>query len=156
VAGNIGAKEIQEAAGELERSIHRGREEEIDQALESVITKLHSLLRGLEASGIVVEAEEAESVPVVDIAQSRQETADRHPGGFDRSEVERVFRELHGHIVNNSIDAGDTLEKLIELLGGKVRSKNLNVVIKAIDGYDFDTALETLTSLARELDVNLV
>ena len=154
VAGNIGAKGVQEAARELEYSTRRGGAEEIEKALDSLMAELRPLIDGLEATGLAQGTQDIANPEVADVTPNGQETTEK-PSDYDRSAVRAVLHELYGHVVNNNIDAGDAAEKLRELLEGRVLSEGLNSVIQAIDGYDFDTAQEALTHLASELDISL-
>ncbi len=136
VAGNIGALGVQEVAHSLEMACKSG-EKSIDELLAAVMAELQPVMAGIEVLDQPISEEGASA------AKSRE---------LDLPAVEPLLRELHTLVTNDDIKAADTVDKLESLLKGTDYSGHLDSVTRAIEGYDFEKALEALTTLARKLD----
>ncbi len=58
-------------------------------------------------------------------------------------------------VAEYDVDAADAVEKLESVLSNTHYAEYLEKVAWAIDGYDFDAALQVLKRLAGELDIIL-
>ena len=133
VSGNIGATQIQEMAGRLEKLIGQGAErEEIDavladysEALEELITQLKGYLP-------------VDSQPV-------------GVGPQNRAQVAEVIDKLDGLLAADDCEASDCLEENLELLRSSLGSETFCGLDMAIKQFDFEKALFLLREYSRTL-----
>jgi hypothetical protein len=63
------------------------------------------------------------------------------------AELKAALEKLKGLLEDSDSDAGDVLDALLEKLGNAPLAKQLKPVATAIEGFDFDTALEKLRAI---------
>ena len=127
-AGNIGAKGIQAAAGELEHACMSGASStEIDGLLAHTLAALHPVIAGLQGLGAV-------SAP-----------ADAAVGGvLDDARVQAVRERLAQMLRDSDADAADAVDELTELVKGTAMAGALKRVAAEVAAFNFDSALEAL------------
>jgi PAS domain S-box-containing protein len=126
-AGNIGAKGIQAAAGELEHACNTGQDTAtIEALLAKVLVELEPVITGLQS----INAGEA-TVPATAAKLSEEAL---------QAEIARLTALLE----ESDSDAGDLLSDLLDKISGTPLAKALKPVSDAINDYDFDEALERL------------
>jgi PAS domain S-box-containing protein len=127
-AGNIGALEVQSAAGALERACLEGAGEATRQALlEAVLRALEPVVAGLNAlGGASAQPSEAASEP---------------DSGYD---PQFALQQLERLLISSDADAADVLEEIRDQTKGTALAKELASVERALDTFDFDEALEHL------------
>ena len=137
VSGNIGARELYEAAKKLEAAIN-SEKEEVSDLLECVSDNLKIIIPGIVSLG------ESQSV-------KRPETAGK---GVDSLKVVPFLDELKMLLEENDIDALRKLDQLKEVLNGSTWQDELTVVEQSLRKYDSDTALKELDSLIGRLKIS--
>ncbi len=138
VAGNLGAEALQEAAKSLETACNEGAED-VEQLLTATVTELEHVLKGLDA---------------LKETQSEEETPEAS-GEMDMEAVEALLKELHELVSGNSFQALGVAQQLKSSISGAVDSVNMDQIVSALEGYDFDEALEMLPALADDLGIEL-
>jgi len=127
VAGNIGATKVYEAAQELELACNEGQlDEQIQPLLENVLSSLSIVLSSLDTL-------EQESNPI-----SKEDIP------LDTEKLQLLLSQLRELLEDDDADAADIVEEIEELPGITSHQINLKRLLKAIDGYDFELALEEL------------
>jgi CheY-like chemotaxis protein len=130
-AGNIGAKDLQAAAGELEHACKEGKPAaEIEVLLQKVLAELAVVMPGLKEVGAGETAIAAPTAPAIPEAH-----------------LKAALDKLKGLLEDSDSEAGDLLNDLMDKLGNSPLAKQLKPVAAAIDGFDFDTALEKLAKV---------
>ncbi|MEJ1371936.1 MAG: response regulator [Candidatus Sedimenticola sp. (ex Thyasira tokunagai)] len=137
VAGNLGAETLQDAAQSLEAACKAGAEN-IEQLLTDTVAELKHVLEGLD---------------VLEELQTEETSEDS--GEMDREAVEALLKELHGLVSGNSFQALDVAQKLKSSITGADYSEKIEQTVIALEGYDFDEALESLLALSDDLNVEL-
>ena len=131
VAGNIGAKGVQAAAGELESACREGAPAaRIDELLDKTIAELTPVLAGLAAIGGTDAPADSARLAALDPARAR-ELRDR----------------LRVLLADNDADAGETVQELAELAKGTALAPGVKKVANAVAQYDFESALKALDSV---------
>jgi len=137
VAGNIGAKAVQEAAKELEFACKEERTaEEIDQLLEAVNAELAPVVAGLAA---------------IDQVQGGKKAT---TGTADPEKVKELLSKLRELLEEDDADSGEVLDELVELPGMEAHRSALEKLSKAIEAYDFEEALVALDNVVQKLDMS--
>ncbi len=134
VAGNLAAKRIQHSAADLERACREGRpDDQIDALFRDTVIELRTVLDGLAvlSSAPGVPAGTAVSGPDLDSVLSRLQ------GLLEEDDGEAV--ELMGELQNHPLMADQSA--LVRSLG------------EAVEGYDFETALQHLQQLQSALQL---
>ncbi|MBU3593708.1 response regulator [Polynucleobacter sp. 71A-WALBACH] len=126
-AGNIGAKGVQQAAGELEDACKRQlAPSEIHDLYQKVLLELDSVLMGLSALDAAA-AKESSEVTV-----------------FDAESIKAKLDVLKSLLEDSDGEAVDCLNDILEQVQGTPWALQLKQVLKDIDNFDFDVALEKL------------
>ena len=126
MAGNIGAKQVQEAARALEAACAEGQSAaQIDSLLPDVIANLTPVIEGLRT------LDEADTTPPASAA-------------FDPEIIKPLLQELRGLLEDDDTDATDLIDQLEPHLRGSPHMGALKTVMDAVDDYDFEVALEAL------------
>ena len=128
-AGNVGAKRVQAAAGELEQACSEGAlAQRIDALLATTLTELDAVMDGLAAVG---------SLEVKPVAGH----ADAAP--VDAQRVVALAERLKALLSDDDSEAGDFVEEHAELFSAAFPDhyRQLDVAIKA---FDFEAALASL------------
>jgi CheY-like chemotaxis protein len=129
-AGNIGAKGVQAAAAELEHACQEGKPaEEIDALLQKALAELTPVIDGLSKVGA------SGTAPVV-VAPAMPE-----------AELNAALAKLKHLLEESDSEAGDLLSDLLDKLKGTPLATKLKPVAAAIEGFDFDAALERLAEV---------
>ena len=130
-AGNVGAKGVQAAAADLEHACREGKPAaEIEALLQKALTELEVVMPGLQNVGA------GETAAVVSKAAAMPE-----------AELKAYFDKLKGLLEDSDSEAGDVLAELLVKLAGSPLAKHLKPVAAAIEGFDFDEALDKLTDI---------
>ncbi|WP_457425567.1 PAS domain S-box protein [Roseateles sp. P5_E7] len=130
-AGNIGAVELQAAAGRLEAACQPGHEPaEADEPLAQVLQALAPVLAGLAA----LEGD----APAADAAPTNAAPDPALQAGLAR---------LSQLVAQGDADAGDLADELLALAAGRPEAQALRRVSKALADFDFDAALAALKQL---------
>jgi two-component system sensor histidine kinase/response regulator len=132
-AGNIGAKGVQTAAGELEAACNEKLPEaRIDELLQKTLAELAPVMDSLQkvGSGRMETATNANDAPAI--------SAEALQAGLVRLKV---------LLEDSDSEAADLVEELLELTKGSPLGAPLQKVAAAIGVYDFDSALEALQVL---------
>ncbi|MGQ0711935.1 MAG: response regulator [Rhodoferax sp.] len=134
LAGNIGAADLQEAAGALESAIKAG------PGAAELETVLHAAEQRLQALCTALQPWVAASDPVA-IA-------------VDRSALAGVCRDLASLLADDDGQAGELLQEHAALLQ-QALGLHFEALRSAVDGYEFDTALGQLRQACQALDLSL-
>ncbi|MCU7834081.1 MAG: PAS domain S-box protein [gamma proteobacterium symbiont of Taylorina sp.] len=130
VAGNIGAGDIYQAAQALESASKENQSaEQIDRLLDMLDNNLSIVFISLEAL-----EHTTDKIPVQD------EPLDTEKFNF-------LLRKLRELLEEDDPDATDVVEEIVELPGMSSHKTGLKCLLKAIDEYDFELALEELVKL---------
>ena len=136
VAGNIGAKGIEEAAKALEIVCRESRpEEEIDGLLGAVAIQLDQVIGALD--GLDRSSEEAPW----DIDE------------IDREKAGPLLRRLDDLLADDDTDAGEVVEELTGLFRGAKHQAALDRLGALVNGYRFEEARKALEALVAALDI---
>jgi len=134
-AGNIGAKQVQAAAGELEHSCqNQAAESEVQLLLQAVLAELAPVLKGLQVFCSVL------PVPLETAADSMPQA---RPAEADLDRLEHLLRESDG-------DAEDAMNDILEQPMSPALAKALKKAAAALEQFDFEAALAALLT-ARQL-----
>lgn len=127
VAGNIGAKQVEVAAKELEQaSAQKAVESELMTLLEDVINALAPVLEGLS---------------VLSLNKGGKVSSTE---SLDLDKLTPLLKQLRGLLEEDDTDAGDIVEEIMELSGISKYEQALQSVTTALEEYDFEQALEEL------------
>lgn len=130
-AGNIGAKNVQLAAGELELACKEKRSaNEIDALLAKVLAELEPVIVALQQVG----GGEVAVAPSSSMAMSE-------------TELKAGLARLKELLEDSDTEAGDLLGELQDKLAGNPLARSLKPIADALNDYDFDTALDRLARL---------
>ena len=142
-AGNIGARGVQAAAGELERACHDGADAAtIERLLATTLTALAPVIEGLRQVGA---GETATS------AISAATTAAAAAPVLSKPDLNARLDQLAELLEQSNTASGELLSELLEQLGGDPLVAALKPVSDAISDFDFDIALEQLILLRSAL-----
>jgi len=135
VAGNIGAKAVQEAAKELEAACKEKRAaEEIEALLEAVDVELSPVLAGLAA------------------IDKNENKAGEGSEALDIEQFSLLLAKLRPLLEEDDTASAAMLDELHELPGIAVHASALKRLSKAVDEYDFEEALAVLENMLQTLD----
>jgi two-component system, sensor histidine kinase and response regulator len=138
VAGNIGIKGVQFAAGTLEKAIHDG-----DVAVSSILEDFTSILNHqMEA---IHQALSTSAVPTPENTSKES---------FDPVAASRDVERLRSQLEASDGDSEETFRALQSLLAGQVPKEQLNALAAEISEFDFAGALSKLDDIARKYDLN--
>ncbi|MBF0219531.1 MAG: response regulator [Gammaproteobacteria bacterium] len=130
-AGNIGAKGLQAAAAALEHACLEGKPAtDIERLLQKTVDELTLIMPGLQKVGAgVTTANPSKAVAIPE------------------AELTATLTRLKALLDDCDSEAGDLLFDLLEKLGNAPLAKQLKPVATAIEGFDFDLALEKLSAV---------
>ncbi|HSD39137.1 MAG TPA: GAF domain-containing protein [Rhodocyclaceae bacterium] len=136
-AGNIGARRVQAAAGELEDACNaQAPSDRIAELLEKTLAELAPVIDGLQGIGAVAKRPEVAEAPAAPAIVLAEHIA--------------ALKNLQGLLENSDAEAGDRLDALLASLGTSPLGRALRPVSAAIAAFDFDAALEKLKGVAIE------
>ncbi|MCX5877211.1 MAG: PAS domain S-box protein [Deltaproteobacteria bacterium] len=131
-AGNIGAKEVQRAAGQLEYACRdMALQDEIDRLLAVTLDALQPVIAGL----AILDAEMA-------VAEAAQ---------FDTRELQPLIEKLLALLENDDLAAGDAAEELVAATQGTPLAEEVKKVALAVAGFDVDAAIEALRGIIESM-----
>jgi HPt (histidine-containing phosphotransfer) domain-containing protein len=141
-AGNIGAKGVQAAAGELEHACNeKAPKKEIARLLKKALAELAPVIDGLQ------------KVPSgTQSAGAGDTTAPANPpksAGLSEAQLTQALDKLKGLLEDSDSEAGDLLSDLLDKIAGTPMASVLKPVAAAIEGFDFDDALEKLEKASK-------
>lgn len=140
VAGNIGAKDLQQAAGALEQALRDGGDP--SAALEASQSQLNRVVASIAAMDAPKhgrsERQQPTDGPVIDVA---------HTAG--------MLRELDSRLADDDLAAVEITEKLSALGLNGTTQPMLRALEKSVAAYDFDEARDQLVRLADALQIPL-
>jgi two-component system, sensor histidine kinase and response regulator len=132
VAGNVGANHLQETAKDLEAACNNNQSPDV---IKNLLDKVCESL-----------------LPVIEELNSLDcEVPQCSEGEFDLAKVQQLISQLREYLEDDDTEATEIIEELLEQSGLSAYHKELQQISKAIGGYDFDEALETLTKLEHSL-----
>jgi HPt (histidine-containing phosphotransfer) domain-containing protein len=142
VAGTLGAVELAQAAGELEKKLNAGEGPGLPAALHEFESHLRQVMRSIEKSQTGKNGE-------VDIGGR----SGQHP--IDNAVVYPIIRELHELMESDLVEALSRLEDL----GGHLANSNLGEPFKLLEyqmnNFDIPAALDALKAIAKALNLPL-
>lgn len=126
-AGNIGAKAVQDVAGDLEQACkNRVSDSQIQDLLAQVLLELDPVISSLA------------------LLEGNGKSESSQPLSFDPEQIQQKLDTLQRLLEENDGDAGDCLGEILEQVQGSPASLQLKQVLRHIENYDFDIALENL------------
>ena len=143
VAGNLSAKELQQAALDLEQEIKQNR---ID-AYPGRITGFEGALARVLASICTLESDRLGSP-----APEKTDQTERGPP-VDKSKVKPLLTELSGFLAERDADAVDGVESLKSVLVGSEWQASLQSLAECINWLDYEGAQSHLEKIAKILDI---
>ncbi len=131
-AGNIGAKDVQVAAADLEHAlIANAAPADIEPLLARTLLQLEPVIAGLRA---------LDATPVAPATAAAPPAA----AVVDTSELRAARQRLERLLLSSDADAADAVDALAELAQGTPLATTLQRVAKAVAEFDFDAALAAL------------
>lgn len=137
VAGNIGATQLQDAAGKLEAAIEQNNEEAIAEFTKLTQSQLSVVLDTI--APLIAESQKPieEMVANIDTMDTKAELDEFIP------ELESIMKRLE----NYDSTVGDTVEELIEANNSSKAMQQLSVLIGPLSNYDFEQAADLLSKI---------
>ena len=131
VSGNIGAKAVQDAAAEVERAINRktGTATGITRLETELSAVLNSLRTALDAS----ESAGGRTAPAA---------------GASEESTREAMKRLEAYLADSDGEAADYLVTQADVLRAALGAERFTGIRKAVEGYDFENALEKLRAAA--------
>ena len=142
VAGNIGAKELQIAAAELEAAVKEDKPKDptLNKIIESVKTELKKVLTSIEKS--------KKSYRAVKKGKSVKDAE-------DREEVIKLALELRSQLEDFNASASETFDSLNSAIGSSVKRTIINKLGKAVNEYAFEGALKIVNEILNDLNISI-
>ena len=122
VAGNIGARELQVVAGELEKAC-RDNSDNTGELLQAVLSKLTPVIAGLDQL-------------------DKQNPQVNAPQEIDREAVQSLLDKLKELLADDDTEAIEVIAELAPMVAGLPMADQLQKIEEAIGSFDFDGALE--------------
>jgi CheY-like chemotaxis protein/HPt (histidine-containing phosphotransfer) domain-containing protein len=146
VAGNLGAKRVQEAAARLELACNERRTAEVAELLSDLAAELGRVLDPLDAwfrptAQVPLEAREL-------LAEPNPVEADRP---VDAAAARVLLATLTRMLDDGDFESGRVLEELAALLGGGSAAE-LGPIRELVDAYDFEAARQRVEALNALID----
>lgn len=141
-AGNIGAKGVQAAAGELEHACNeKAPKKEIARLLKKALAELAPVIDGLQKVPSGTQSAGAGDT-------TAQANSPKSPG-LSEAQLTQALDKLKGLLEDSDSEAGDLLSDLLDKIAGTPMASVLKPVAAAIEGFDFDDALEKLANASK-------
>jgi len=134
VAGNIGATDLQEVAKDLEAELKLEKTDALEPLFEAVQAELDRVLPGLSV-----------------LDEDEPDAADASGGEIDLEVITPLLAKLEDLLQDDDAEASDVLDELASRLKGAVVQPELKQLAKLIGQYDFEEALNVMTSLKASL-----
>lgn len=132
LAASIGAKEVESSAKELEqvyaKNVSNGK------IIERLLNAVNSAL-----NPVITDLQKLKQLP----NQANNNTKYK----IDINHIDALLKQLHKLLEDDDSDAADILNEIMISLQGHEFAKQLKYVAKAVDEYDFETALEALSKI---------
>ena len=126
-AGNIGARQVQEAARQLEQACkEKAPAENIEQLLQQTLELLNPMMEALLQIGTHTEGEARAADP---------------------EKVKELMQKLRKLLEESDSEAADVLDELMPLIRNTPLAAQVDKAARAIEAYDFDVALELIRDL---------
>nr|CRH04314.1 putative Histidine kinase with HAMP domain, PAS 3 domain, PAS 4 domain, HisKA domain, HATPase domain, two Response regulator receiver domains and Hpt domain [Candidatus Magnetococcus massalia] len=149
VAGNIGAKGVQQAAAELESAHSEVAHSEVvysevvysevqQAALKALVQALEPVLAGLQAW---LDSQQGRA------PQRGDESA------LDRPKLAGLIHQLEALLADDDADSSSVAEEIQQLPGLPLEAKALQEICQQIEGYDFEAALDMIPQLKEQMGV---
>ena len=144
VAGNLGAKDLNVTAIELEKAIKTGDPVRMENQIHRFEKKLKTVLHSIKNTALKKPARKGDSgaLPLNDQA-------------LDIKTVEPLISELKGLLEEYSLDADHALSGLKDLLDDSRFQTRIQSLERKISDFDYKRALSDLTKLAGALGINM-
>jgi len=145
-AGNIGAKIVQTEAGELELACRQLQEssESSGSGVQLNLIKERLARVDLSLSPLLQALEDWLNNQVKTISNDKTDTV-------DEAELDRLITSLRGLLNDDDTDATEVINQLHELPGFDSSLTTFRRLAKAVDGYDFEDALDAYGQMIEEL-----
>ena len=143
LAGNISDTQLYPVTVVLETEIKRAEEQEQHEEL---------VERVEDALARVVDS--ARTVAVDEAAEAAAARANA-PAELDRAAAGAALSELAALLRDSDLEAEEHLERARGQLAGAASGETLQRLTAQVNQFDFEAALETLTALAQELELEL-
>ncbi|MCK5191491.1 MAG: Hpt domain-containing protein, partial [Methylococcales bacterium] len=138
VAGNIGAKEVQEAAHALEQACINGVDEErIETLLEAVVSALTPVL---------------ESLKQIQLVQKKVQQANQ---SVNVEELIPLFQKLLELLKDDDADAIEVLDEIVGIMGDSYAVGQLKGLENLIEQYAYDEAIEKVKAISGKLSIKI-
>ena len=144
VAGSIGASSLQSAAFALEMAIKNETSEDFDKLLSSLEQNLEPLLKGLEVLKTAADSETAATT----------ESSSEKLSSGDAATLAPLFEELRVYLKSGHSRSEEKLAEIRQLLPGSCKTR-MDSVQAQLEEYEFEAALEALSTVAAELGVSM-
>ncbi len=131
-AGNLGMKDLQAAAAELEKNCSEQSVNEIAGSMNQVEKQLTIVMHALQAF-------QGKNPP------------DNSSTAVDGNNLGALLQELHELVANDNIDADKVLEQITSQLVDNNLKDQLQRIEKAVGIYDFESALAEIESLIKKV-----
>ena len=139
-SGNIGANLVQDCAEKLESACKIGVDINLENIKSLVDETIVVLERALQGISIISSSEENQPVQTAEISPEV---------------LQADLIHLHGLLKEDDTNAVEAINAMLEKNIGKSVKHTIGTIAKAVEGYDFDTALELLETLSAELAIPL-
>ncbi|MEG3639200.1 response regulator [Magnetococcus sp. PR-3] len=140
VAGNIGAQSVQRAAEALEAAcMASATSRDVEHYMTEVTQQLTPVLDGLE-----------QWLAMENQAQTEQSESSSL---FDQHRFNALLVELKNYLEEDDMEAQQVIEAILNLDGIGPLKNPIHELSETINDYEFDTALEKLTALKAQTDV---
>jgi len=140
VSGNLGGDNLYQAAAELEKAIKQG--ESLDLVMPEFDAQLRVVMEGIRAvEGRLAAQQEAGTSGV----ESR----------LDKEAVRTLLKEIAQLLESDLTEAMNRLEALNRHLANSSVSDDFRRLEKQVEGFDTDSALETLRTITDKLEIEL-
>jgi CheY-like chemotaxis protein len=134
-AGNMGARGLAAAAGELEHACQTGTA--VEEALAKVVAELQPVIEGL--------------------ASIRETPESARPvAAFDAERVRSLMIRVEHLLADSDSEAADAIEELARAVSGTSLEAAVNKALVAVEQYDFDAALGSLGAVGEAVKAGSV
>lgn len=134
VSGSVGAMDLHNISRELEAAVKKN------------VTNSDQLIKDFENALQIV----LQSISTLDDAQNRQ-TSSTEKEPIDLSKAMPIMTELKSLLQEGDVEANECVSAFKKLLQNSVVDKQITLLEKRIDNYDFDDALRILESVKEKI-----
>jgi len=142
VAGTLGAGELAQVAGELEKTLKSGEATGLSSSIHEFESHLNQVMHSIEKS-------QTGKNEKVDIG----ERSGRNP--IDSAVVHPIIRELFDLMESDLVEALRRLQDLAEHLAYSKLGEQFRLLENQMDNFDIPAASDTLKAIAKELNLSL-